>query len=366
MTILSPGDLRQIENHLAVSLDRLLDGGDNFPPHLHPLVQRLRDYVLRGGKRVRPQLCVWAYRANSADPICPALLDVACAWEIFHAFLLVHDDLMDAADTRRQIPTLHRQLESSGIDGEQFGQNMAILAGDLLFSASIRLLAEMEIEPAKTVRLIRLFSRVACTTGFGQAIDLFQSKVPLAKVSEELLLCEYDWKTAAYTFEGPLLSGAILAGMNEEASTLLARFSRAIGQAYQAHNDLLDLCVPAHEGSDIVQGKRTISLMRARSAMSSEHRLAFDQQMDSIATANGQAVRLAESLRQELCASGAIEQTKEIIDALLNRARAIAAAPALPIGFSIQLQKLTAALESTCFTLPAPAVQSPLTSPVQG
>ncbi len=360
MTLLSPGDLRQIENHLAGSLDRLLGGGDNFPPHLYPLVQRLRDHILRGGKRVRPQLCVWAFQANTSGPLSTAVLDVASAWEIFHAFLLVHDDLMDAADTRRDVPTLHRQFECTGPDGEQFGQSMAILAGDLLFGASIRLLAEMEIDPAKTVRLIRLFSRVACTTGFGQAIDLFQSKVPLAKVSEELLLCEYDWKTAAYTFEGPLLSGAILAGMDEEASALLARYSRAIGQAYQAHNDLLDLCQPAHEGSDIVQGKRTISLMRARSAMSSEHRLAFDEQMDSIATANGQAVRLAESLRKELCANGAIEQTKEIIDALLDRAKKIAASPALPDGFSIQLQKLTAGLEAACFTLPCPSVQSPV------
>jgi geranylgeranyl diphosphate synthase type I len=357
LTLLSPGDLRHIENHLAVSLDRLLDGGDNFPPHLHPLVHRLRDYVLRGGKRVRPQLCVWAYRANSNGPLPTALLDVACSWEIFHAFLLVHDDLMDAADTRRDIPTLHRQLESTGPDGEQFGQNMAIVAGDLLFGASIRLLAEMDIDPVQTVRLIRLFSRVACTTGFGQAIDLFQSKVPLAKVSEELLLCEYDWKTAAYTFEGPLLSGAILAGMDEEASGLLARYSRAIGQAYQAHNDLLDLCQPAHEGCDIVQGKRTISLMRARSAMSSEHRLEFDRQMESIASANGQAVRLAESLRQDLCATGAIEQTREVIDALLDRAKKIAGSPALPSGFSNQLQKLTTALEQTCFTLPTAAVQ---------
>jgi geranylgeranyl diphosphate synthase type I len=363
LRLLPETDLSKIDAHLGESLDRLLIHADGpMPQHLRPLTQRLRAYVTRGGKRIRPQLCIWAFLCNCDSPINPPLLDVACAWEIFHAFLLVHDDVIDVADTRRQIPSLHRELQSLDHDSPQFGQNMAIVAGDLLFTAAIRLLAEMEIDPAMTVKLIRLFSRIAGTTGFGQAIDLFQAQMPLAGVSQELLLCEYDWKTAAYTFEGPLLSGAILAGADETVADVLSRFSRAIGQAYQLHNDLQDLSVPSHEGCDLVQGKRTVSLMLARAAMTDNDRRVFDLQLDSLATANGQSVRLAESIRLELCQRGVIDQTREMINSLLKRARTIAAEASGPLNASLRL--LTDALSMHCFNVSAPAVQSSVQSPV--
>jgi geranylgeranyl diphosphate synthase type I len=349
LTLISPWDLKRIEEHLAASLDRLLQAEGGIPGHLKPLIANLKSYVMRGGKRIRPQLCVWAFNNLADAPVSQELLDLACTWEIFHAFLLVHDDLIDVADMRRQTPSLHRQLQSLDHDSEQFGQNMAIVAGDLLFGASIRLLAEMKIEPARLVQLIQLFSRIACTTGLGQAIDLFQSQGPLSSVCEEVLLCEYDWKTAAYTFEGPLLSGAILAGADAGAQAVLSRFSRAIGQAYQLHNDLMDLKRPAHEGCDLVQGKRTISLLRARAGMSVEHRQSFDRKLEAIPLANGQAVQLAESLRVELCDSGALEQTACMIDKLLASARASTESADLPIKLGAAMAGLVDGLQQNYF-----------------
>ncbi len=351
MDLISKNGLGEIEAHLGDCLDRLLRTETPLPQHLRPLVARLRSYVMRGGKRVRPQLCVWSYLGNGGPAVDRNVLDVACAWEIFHAFLLVHDDLIDVADTRRHIPSLHRQLQSLDHDSPQFGQNLAIVGGDLLFSAAIRLLAEMQADPAVQVQLIQLFSRIACTTGFGQAIDLFQSQMPLAGVSEELLLCEYDWKTAAYTFEGPLLSGAILAGADTGAQAVLSKFARAIGQAYQLHNDLLDLSRPSHEGSDLVQGKRTVSLMRARAAMSFQRRQDFDRRLEALATANGQAVRLAESLRLDLCSSGAIEQTQQIIDQLLNEARDVTENAGVGCKLSQSLRGLVDSLAAHYFAV---------------
>jgi geranylgeranyl diphosphate synthase type I len=349
LILISPHDRQHIEEHLGGCLDRLLQADGNMPAHLRPLVACLRAYVTRGGKRVRPQLCIWAFQNNSVNPVDSNLLDLACAWEIFHAFLLVHDDLIDVADTRRQIPSLHRQLQSLDHDSPLFGQNLAIVAGDLLFSVAIRLLSEMNIDPPRQVQLIRLFSRIACTTGFGQAIDLFQSQMPLAAVTEEVLLCEYDWKTAAYTFEGPLLSGAILAGAGPAVQSVLSRFSRAIGQAYQLQNDLQDLAEPAHEGCDLMQGKRTVSLMRARANMTPESRRSFDQRAETIATANGQAVRLAESLRLDLCASGAIEQTQNLIQRLLDEARSAAGSACVPEHFAGSLVGLVDSLQQHYF-----------------
>ncbi len=349
MTFISQSHLQSIEGHLAGRLAELLTADGPETSNLDALAQRVSGYVLRGGKRIRPQLCVWSYLAAGGTTVDTNVLDVASAWEIFHAFLLVHDDLIDVADTRRQTPSLHRQLQSLDHDSPAFGENLAIVAGDLLFGVSIRLLAEMNIDPAVQVQLLRLFSRIACTTGFGQAIDIFQSKEPLNGVSETVLMREYDWKTAAYTFEGPLLSGAILAGASTATQSTLSRFARAIGQAYQLQNDLADLSQPAHDGCDLIQGKRTVTLMHARAGMTADRRQMFDSQLDALATANGQAVAQAETLRMQVRRSGAIEMTGQTIHKLLGEARSSAADSAICPSLSLLLIGLTDSLEKCYF-----------------
>ncbi len=353
LRLVSPSDMQRLDRHLGDCLTRVLD--DAVPAAgLDGLNDRLRRYVLRGGKRVRPQLCLWAAdhagggRDGVGDPPA-AVLDVACAWEVFHAFLLVHDDLIDAAETRHAAPSLHRQLQQLDHDGEQFGRNLAIIAGDLLFGAALRLVAECDAPAAVRVELMQLFARIACTTGFGQAIDVLQAEAPLAAVSEATLLRGYHWKTAAYTFEGPLLSGAMLAGATPAARAVLARFARALGQAYQMQNDLADLSAPAHDGCDLVQGKRTPTLLRARAAVPAERRDEFDGRVEALRTANGHAVGLAEQLRREVFDSGAIEQTGRLVRDLLAESRAAAADPAVGPGLSAGLAALVDGMEATYF-----------------
>ncbi len=354
MTLVPPSDLQRLDRHLDRCLTRVLD--DAVPPAagLGRMNDRLRKYAQRGGKRVRPQLCLWAFdhaggtRDAAGDPP-PAVLDVCCAWEVFHAFLLVHDDLIDAADTRHAAPSLHRQLQQLDHDGEQFGRNLAIIAGDLLFGAALRLVAECDAPPAARCDLMQLFSRIACTTGFGQAIDILQAEVPLGGVSEATLLREYHWKTAAYTFEGPLVSGAMLAGAGPDARAGLARFARTLGQAYQLQNDLADLFAPAHDGCDLIQGKRTPTLLRARSTLPPERQGEFDRRVDALRSANGHAVEQAEQLRRELFASGAVEQTGRLVRDLLTDACATAAEPAVGAGLGAGLAELVAGLEATYF-----------------
>ena len=356
LKLVSSLDLDRIDRHLSVCLRRVLDDAA-AGAGLDRLHDRLRKYVQRGGKRVRPQLCLWAYDraggprdAAGAPPA--AVLDVACAWEVFHAFLLVHDDLIDAADVRRDTPSLHRQLQSLDHDGEQFGRNLAIVAGDLLFGAAVRLIAEADAPATVRVDLMQLFSRIACTTGFGQAIDVLQAESPLSAVTEATLLREYTWKTAAYTFEGPLLSGAALAGASAGERAALARFARSVGQAYQIQNDLLDLSAPVHDGCDLIQGKRTPTLLQARSVMSVEDRADFDRRLEGVRSANGQAVAMAERLRRDVYATGAVDRTERHVQYLLADARSAAAE--VVGSLSAGLAELVAGLEAAYFR-PVPA-----------
>lgn len=347
MKLLSDEHLSQIESHLERLLARVLDA-----PGLAPLNDVIRSYVLCGGKRVRPQLCAWTYlnvRKTRVGALPAALLDLAGSWELFHAFLLCHDDIIDGADRRREQASLHRQLQSLDHNCPRFGMNLGIVAGDLLFSSAMRLWHEMDL-PAKVYRdELRLFSRVACTTGFGQAIDICQSHVPLDEVREDTLLREYHWKTAAYTFEGPMLSGAIAAGADSETQAAISTFALALGQAYQLQNDLLDLAAPSHEGCDLMQGKRTITLIRARAAMGASQRRDFDRMLQSLASANGTAAQICEMLREQLRTSGAAQQTRTLIDEFLATAREATCDRSLPSRLRTSMKKLLAVLEDGYF-----------------
>ena len=349
MNLLGPEQLQDVEARLAQVLDRL--GRD---PAVAQLVEALRHYVLCGGKRIRPQLCLWTLRNARGEPAAEstrsASLELACGWELFHAFLLIHDDLIDQADLRRGQPSLHRRLQAMAGGDDKSGRDLAIVAGDLLFSLAMRIFHEVELPAELYRRQLRLFSHVACVTGYGQAVDICQAQTPLAEVDESTLLKGYHWKTAAYTFEGPMVCGGILGGLPDAALEALSRFGLALGKAYQLQNDLIDLSVPAREGCDLVQRKRTITLVRARAALSEERRQWFDRQFDALASANGHGVQIAEALRREVILTDAPCQTRALIDSLLSQARQDALCEALPGCLASGLRGLLDQLREQCFS----------------
>jgi geranylgeranyl diphosphate synthase type I len=347
LNLISQAELERIERVLG-GLIPVAAAGDG----LAYFNEAVRSFVLAGGKRVRPQLCLWTFgRAMGRSPEAAdeAVFRIACGWELFHAFLLVHDDLIDEAEVRRDRPSLHRHLEDMGDVAEQAGRSLALVAGDLLFSAAMRAFHEADLPGEVYRRQLQLFSRVAMTTGLGQALDIAQANVPLERACERTLLREYHWKTAAYTFEGPMLSGAILAGANDGVQKALSHFALALGQAYQLQNDLIDLGQPAHEGCDLVQGKRTITLLRARAMMNPLQQRRFDRKLGAIPSANGEAVGLAEELRLELLATEAPEQTRGLIGQFLSEAARASEDGALDGELSKGLKGLLGLLKSQYF-----------------
>lgn len=318
--------LSAIEDRLPDAVSRALD-----VPQAADLGPLVRQYVAQGGKRMRPQVLVWTWlHAGGAPPPPPQVLDAACAWELFHAFVLVHDDIIDAAATRRGAPALHHAL--AGLDGSTptLGTHMAIVAGDLLFTCAFDLLHALDLDLECYRRLLRLFTRVARQTGIGQAIDILASQRPLDELDERTLLEEYLLKTAAYTFEGPMLSGAILAHAPEAACAAISRFGLAVGQAYQLANDLADLARPCAPGCDLLLAKRTLTLVRHRGALGHTARRRFDDDLDAIVAGNGSALDRAETLRRELLVSPAMESTRATIGRLASDATAACEEPALP------------------------------------
>jgi geranylgeranyl diphosphate synthase type I len=204
-------------------------------PHAAMLVDELRRVVAAGGKRIRPALCVWAFRASRGvgdDVVARA----AAALELLHTFAIVHDDVMDRGDERRGVPATHVRFAKDappGADPDAFGVAMAILAGDLAAVLAERSLRTCGGPKDRVDAALDRFDAMRTAMAAGQLLDLSSPLAASAPRAAEL-------KTGSYTGEGPVRVGAALAGATPAADEALTRFGRSVGEAFQVRDDLLD------------------------------------------------------------------------------------------------------------------------------
>ena len=220
-----------------------------------PASPRLRQgcrYALQGGgKRVRPALLVLACEAVGGPA--RAALDAAAAIEIMHNFTLVHDDIMDNADSRRGRPTVHRA----------WSVNDALLVGDVLVGASYEALLGTRGAPQGA--LAEVLTRGLLDVCEGQALDLeFEGR---ADVTVKEYFRMIGRKTGALLAAAAEL-GALVGGGSPRQVAALRQFGLRLGVAFQVQDDLLDVVGdPAGFGKtiggDILEGKRTYLLLRA-------------------------------------------------------------------------------------------------------
>ncbi len=211
-------------------------------------------YVLEGGgKRMRPLLVLLAADAYGGPDGLRRAMPAAVAVELFHNFTLVHDDIMDAATSRRGRATVHVRWDDA----------TAILAGDLMMGMAYDLLAR--VEGAPTAELVRLFHRMVVRLCEGQSLDTaFERRLDVT-VPEYLDMIER--KTGAL-LEAALELGGLVGGADEAGRAALRTAGRELGRAFQIQDDLLDLTAESDGwgktiGGDLVVGKRTFLLLRA-------------------------------------------------------------------------------------------------------
>ena len=209
-------------------------------------------YVLEeGGKRIRPLLLLLAYNLF-ADDVCKAL-PAAISIEVFHNFTLLHDDIMDNADVRRNRATVHNK----------FGDNSAILSGDVMSFLSYDLL--LKSESKHVIELAKLFTQTAMEVCEGQQYDMdFEKRMD---VTEEEYLEMIKLKTAVL-LACSLKAGAILAGVEAVISEQFYHYGINLGLAFQLQDDLLDSFgdqkfFGKKIGGDILANKKTFLLINA-------------------------------------------------------------------------------------------------------
>ena len=210
------------------------------------------DYAMAsGGKRVRPVLTLMA--CNLFDDDIEKALIPAVALELFHNFTLLHDDVMDNADVRRNRPTVHKR----------WNENTAILSGDAMMILAYQYMCRAQTDILST--LLETFSQAALEVCEGQQYDMDFERRTDVSIDEYLNMIRL--KTAVL-LAACLKTGAICGGANAANSESLYQFGISLGLSFQIQDDWLDVYADPDVfgkaiGGDILSGKKTFLLLTA-------------------------------------------------------------------------------------------------------
>ncbi len=273
----------KIDQSLKIFLDKIKH---DYCMHLvHPvLFESIREFILRDGKRLRPALLVFSYKGYcpAHRRISPSIHYVSTCIELLHAFMLVHDDIIDRSNLRRGKPTLHKLLARAvkTADKERLGYDLAIVAGDIIYALAIDAFLSVREDPGRKEEALKYFIQTAVFTAMGEFIDTVHGVDKIGNIREKDVLLNYTLKTARYTFDCPLVVGAILAGAGQNDIRLLSRFGLLMGQAFQIQDDIIGVFgsqknIGKSVLSDFAESKKTILVCHAFRHLSGTNKKKF-------------------------------------------------------------------------------------------
>lgn len=285
-----------IEDHLD-EIDTPKEPADLYDP--------FRYLLSIGGKRIRPILTLLGAELFGMPK--EQAISQALSVEVFHNFTLVHDDIMDNAPLRRNMPTVH----------EKWNNNVAVLSGDVMLIKAYQILCKAE--PTLLPEILELFNNTAIEVCEGQQLDMD------FEVREDVSIAEYiemiRLKTSVL-LGAALNLGAIVAGASKEDKKLLFSFGQNIGIAFQIQDDILDLYADPEKfgkqvGGDVISNKKTILHLTAVSNSTKEQREILKQLQSekNIELKITRTRQLFDQLKVK-------EQCKERMDAYYEQAKA--------------------------------------------
>lgn len=313
------------------------------------LTAALEEFVLRGGKRVRPAFAYWGWRAatDNADPFEPSIFRLISALELLQACALVHDDVIDASATRRGLPTVHRQfadhhsVSSWHGSSEQFGISAAILLGDLALVWADDIVATADLPVDAHRRVQRVWAAIRTEVLGGQYLDIVAESSGAETVASAMTVNIY--KTASYTISRPLQIGVAAAADRPDLLAAFHELGTSLGVAFQLRDDVLgvfgDPAVTGKpSGDDLRSGKRTVLLAEAVERAEKMDPMAAKLLRTSIGT------ELSDAHVKELClvieSVGALAAVEERIDVLTRRSLEILNAAPIDARAKVGLSEL--------------------------
>lgn len=277
--------------------------------HSSELIHEMTRLLDAGGKRLRPAFCYWGFRAASGRHD-ERVLGAAASLELLHTFAIVHDDIMDASNERRGVPSVHAL----------HGVDVALLVGDLALVLADDLFMECGFRPDIVAAAFRAYSRMRQEVIVGQFLDVRATRDPL--VGEERARLIARLKSGRYSVDEPLAIGACLAEAGPRLHAELAAFAAPLGEAFQLRDDLLGLFgEPASTGkpidSDIREGKRNVLYAKAVALLAGREKDFFSERWGAGAALAASEV---DRLRSLVESSGARAETESLLARLSDEA----------------------------------------------
>ncbi|NLE65479.1 MAG: polyprenyl synthetase family protein [Elusimicrobia bacterium] len=292
------------------------------------LYATIREFSLRKGKRIRPLLFLLSYLGYSPKGRRPtrSLYEASTCIEFLHNFMLIHDDIIDRSDLRRGRPTVHKILERTAAspDPARLGMDLAIIAGDIVYALAIDAFLSIDEDLQRKERALKYFIQTAAFTAMGEFIDTVKGGEPLEKTTEKDVFLNYSLKTARYTFDCPLVTGAILAGAREKEIRALARMGLLTGQAFQIQDDIIGIFATERSIgksilSDLEEKKKTLLMTHAYRTLKGKKRDLFLKTFNK----PQKSLRDLKVMRTILSESGSLDYALKALNTRVTQAKKI-------------------------------------------
>ncbi len=322
-------ELKEYQKKIDVELENILP---NRSDDLSESYIFLKEYILRGGKRLRPILLIKAYGALTREKSDKILLP-SLSVELFHCSTLAHDDIMDEDDLRRNKPSMHKLYEeffsaqfkdkpSNGSifsqDSLRFATSAGIIKGNIMLSLGINCITSSSFTEKVKNEAVSLYSDSYIKVNEGQLLDVMNEfRNPITKKD---YITMASLKTANL-IASSLEIGAVFSEASAEVKSLFREFGIAIALAFQLRDDLMDIRSDLKKGntlgSDIRKGKKTVMMIHALEHASKEQK----QFLESItADASDEEVKEAIALFEEL---GSIKECEQLADQYREKGKEI-------------------------------------------
>lgn len=239
---------------------------EQFGPYAELEVDTFLDMLSRGGKRIRGALVMTGYEMCGGKDRA-MIVQAARAMEMFHAYLLICDDIQDRSKVRRGKPSAHEILAAYHREhhlkgsAAHAGVSLALNAALAGAHAAQTILANLNADPQLKLNAIGITNRTLGITEHGQTYDIMNELV--AEPSEEDIRHTLEWKTAQYSFVNPLHVGMALAGAGCRETDAITPFAHHLGIAFQINDDILGIfgdekSLGKSPMDDIREGKGTL------------------------------------------------------------------------------------------------------------
>lgn len=293
---------------------------------LSPLLfNKIKEYISRDGKRVRPILfCIGYLGFTNKEP--KGLYRSALSLELLHDFMLVHDDIIDKSDTRRGKPSMHslfnKYLKKKKVKFN--GEDLSIIVGDVIYALALDAFLAVKEDPMRKELALKKLISAALYTGSGEFIELLLGAKPIEKTTKTDIYKIYDYKTANYTFASPLSMGATLAGVKENELNRLVDYGMNLGRAFQIKDDIIGIFGETSQTgksnlTDISEAKKTILIWYAYRNTDSKGKT----KIKNVFSGKKYGKKELAEIRNLISNSGSLNYAKKEISNLLNKSEEI-------------------------------------------